>query len=752
MAEGYVPDKLVGYLLAQIGGNRFEVIVQNLLAIRDDGEFVALGGMHDGGADGFLRSTLESQKAPGHFVQISAQENVSAKIRGTVTSLKKIGREVLALSYWTSLSVPTLDILESKITEELGVTIRIRDRAALLRLINHSDKTRAEFQRSFRAEIFDLTAQTQQLNQQTPDFLADPSVFVFLQFEMKERLGKGGLVPPVVDALIYWALRETDPDRNLLATRAAVKERIRALLPGAAVNLLPSVDARLKELSSKSGGGKQRIRHHVPVDSFCLPYDMRLELASASATEHALHQEVRRSLQERATSAGSANPEAIANVCERAIYRHFHEQGLILAAFLENRIDGITIADQIVETELQAVASVAEIQDQKSYAAALRILREVFYTPTVAEADFLRRLSHTSLLLFSLKHCPSLIEYFNQMTGHFRLFIGTDMLIKALAESFLPDEHKHITNLIKVARACGAHLILTEPVVKEIYTHIHAAQLEFKNYYASREAFITPAIAAQGDRILIRTYFYAKMLLKKVSGWKAFLDRFVDPDEVAAKSDKGEAQLQAYLSKTYELQVMSREECIAGVDVNELRSLADELQKRDPARNILLAENDALMVLMVYSQRRRNHEVAKYDGFGLRTWWLTKEYKVLAYTIGVVGANGGIPYIMRPEFLLNFLTLAPKAIEAEAGLRELLPSHVGLQIGEHLKPDQMHRILAELDNWKELPSQRVQIKISDAVDRLKFDRLKRYESNIDVLGQDDADPIIAALRSGVAIG
>jgi hypothetical protein len=71
-----------------------------------------------------------------------------------------------------------------------------------------------------------------------------------------------------------------------------------------------------------------------------------------------------------------------------------------------------------------------------------------------------------------------------------------------------------------------------------------------------------------------------------------------------------------------------------------------------------------------------------------------------------------MPYIMRPEFLLNFLTLVPKASE-DAAAQQLLPS-TGLQIG-HL-PMHMQRI------WKRSITEgpfagAIEVKISDAISR-----------------------------------
>jgi hypothetical protein len=112
---------------------------------------------------------------------------------------------------------------------------------------------------------------------------------------------------------------------------------------------------------------------------------------------------------------------------------------------------------------------------------------------------------------------------------------------------------------------------------------------------------------------------------------------------------------------------------------------------------------------------------------------------------GVFGQN--TQFIMRPEFLLNFLSSSPKSEEIDPVVRDLLPSHVGLQIGQHLDPSHMHKILEHVDVWKELPEARREIKITEAVNHLKYDRLKRYENNLDLKSNDEADIVLQALKT-----
>ena len=740
-----ISESLKTYLIGTLDGFSFESLIQRLLAARDGDQFVALGGVKDGGADGFFQDIGEDRKKPTSFIQISIQENAAAKIRGTIKRLRDFGREVRTLTYWTSQR-PLVDVLEDELSTELDISLKIRGWDAVARLITSNVETKAIFLQEFRHKIAELTEVSGATEKQSFDVVSDPSVYVFLQYERGERFGKGGIVAPIVDALIYWSLRDTDPETGKLSTREQIKNGIALLLPAAANNLIPHLNTRLKLLATKDGGGEQRIRYYPQSDSFCLPYGVRVELAGASAAEINLKALVRKSLTERAIAGGANQPDAVAEVCERAIYRHFNEQGLILAAFLEKRLDEILISDQIVEKELQAEAASGTKLSNASYVSALKVLQGVFYAPTVEENEFLHRLSRTSMLLFSLKHCPQLIEYFNQMTGKFRLFVGTDILVKALSETFLPAEHRHVTNLLTVAKACGATLLLAPPVVNELYAHLYGTHLEFRNYYADQEPYITAPMAAQSDRIMIRTYFYARLLLNRVKGWKSFVDMFVDYEELSVRSEKGEAQLAAYLCKVFNLETALLDETGKKANDLDVQKLADALEKNN-AKNAILAKNDALMLLSVYAQRRSAKEVASYDGFGVKTWWLTKQTRVLASTGAIVKENYGVPYIMRPEFLLNFLSLSPAASTVDPVVRDLLPSHVGLQIGQHLPQAHMHKILTEIDAWKELPPARREVRVTEAIDKLKYDRFKRYESNLELSSADEADAIVAALNA-----
>src|SRR5437763_9360932 len=101
----------------------------------------------------------------------------------------------------------------------------------------------------------------------------------------------------------------------------------------------------------------------------------------------------------------------------------------------------------------------------------------------------------------------------------------------------------------------------------------------------------------------------------------------------------------------------SREEVEAACGNRNVEGLAKHLEpyKKDKQ----LALNDSLMAHLVYSRRHADKENDDISGFGLRTWWLTNEVKITHLTKDLVHAEKA-SYLMRPDFLLNFLTLLPK--------------------------------------------------------------------------------------------
>lgn len=735
-----VSDKLFDYLIKNLNGDRFETLAKILFAAEIGDEFVPLGGMHDGGADGFLDVKITAGKKPGTYFQFSVTEKNSAKtkIRKTIESLKKVGRNPKHLIYGTTESLPKQDILREDVFEEHQVLVTIKDQEKLKQLVNSEPEANKAFLHFFAADIIAVKHSAESLRGSVNQFVQDPTVFAFLDYELKERFVQDHLQDRILDSLIYWALRETDPDSEKMMSRKDIAEAINTVFPTAVSVLAPRMNIRLAELAKKVQGETERIRYHKSKDLFCLPFEMRKQLAERALEESRLQEDFIACVRQRliAQTKETLTPDTLEigiSLIFAAVHDYFVEQGLILSAYLENKVESVKISDQIVEQQVERV--LANFPDTTRVSpmlieCALHVLRGLFYTPSRTERLYLGYLSRTSLLFMTLKKSPRMIEYFNQMAGNFRLLVGSDILVKAISEQQLPPELRQVEILLKACLGMGAKLLLTEPVVDEVFTHLHAVDLEYRNHYLPNEAYLSKNAVSECDRILIRAYYHCRFEGKKVA-WDSFLNQFLDVAALRFKSEKGRADLRGLFVQRFGMEYLPLDELALGVDQMEVEQLAEKLAvARGNGKNQVLSYNDALMVYAVYRQRKSHKEQAIYDGFGYRTWWLTKETWVLNFTGALVAKEGGVPYVMRPEFLLNFVALAPKAAHVRKSFRELLPTTVGMQLGQHLKPDVMHQLLSGAAEWASLSPERVTVILADKVNRLKHDRLKRYLASV----------------------
>lgn len=94
MAHEPIPVEILEIALARAGGDDFERFAQAFLSALEGVDFVPVGGMHDGGADGFRRLEICESGRPGIFHQFTEQENHRRKIRETVKMLRKVGRAI----------------------------------------------------------------------------------------------------------------------------------------------------------------------------------------------------------------------------------------------------------------------------------------------------------------------------------------------------------------------------------------------------------------------------------------------------------------------------------------------------------------------------------------------------------------------------------------------------------------------------------------------------------------------------------
>lgn len=718
------PD-LIDIALERIQGNVFEKFALQYFPALLGVEFAPLGGMHDGGADAFGGDPVhERSSRTTHFLQASVQADVKAKIRSTCTRLKEFGREVGSLTLLTSRVVPTVDVVEDSLSEQLGVTVRIRDGAYIRSHANDTAATVAAYEKYLVPETEFLRGIGTAPILGPSQLVTDPTAFVFLRQEVDKLDGNLELVDSVTDALVLWALEGTDPDADILMSKEDVLAKVEATLPSASTMISERIEERLQALASKNYPGGRQIRWHRTEDRYVLPFDTRRRLSADNAGDEALRLRVIQSFARRAKDLEpeieETDAQRIAEVSLRSLQVAFEQEGLEFAHFVSH--DEVAVP-QMRDAVRQAVEEYGATgaESVELAAACLAVARQCFYHGTIDERDYLGRLARTYTLLFTLRNEPRLVEYFNRMGADFYLYVGSDMLVQALSERFLPIENQHARNTLQMAADCGATLVLTEPVVEEVLGNLRSSDHEFRNHIEGVEHRLTRDMMREVPKILIRAYLYNRGGAGP-SNWPSFVEQFCG--YAALHEHRAETELQRYLQASFRMQYQSRDALAAHADGD----LVDELTRKllDVKSSLELANNDALLVAAVYGRREAENEVGDASEFGFRSWWLTNETSILRRTRSLEAQHGGARYVMRPDFLLNFFAFAPSAAQVRSTYANVFPSALGVQLSRRMDEDSFHSIMKRVREAESLDDARRLAVMADCADRLKSDFTRRY--------------------------
>jgi hypothetical protein len=689
--------RLVEDALIKVGTRDFELFGQAFYSSIQDRTYVPLGGTHDGGADGYM--DLFEDEVKSNFIQITKEKGTSSKIRKTVKRLREYGRDPKFLTLITSQIEKDIDKLEKRLSEDLGLTVRVRDGSFIKNNINASDAIRQAFYSYLEPSIEYLYRPGEVGESSAPIDGVDRSLAVFLRQEVTSRRGQSNMTQSLTDSLIIWALRDTDPDQDRLMSEDQILLKILETLPSAKTFVKGSLGARLAALGKKAAGEGRQIRvYNQNPKQYCLPYETRLSLAAQNADDEILRLQASAKIEERSIALNWELAEKwgarICELCHLVLEKCFYEQGVNIAQFVEGGSPTENDPELNISAEITAVLEGEglegeELQEMRLHVA--QVLRGTFYRATDAERTYLSRLARTYVLMLMVRNEPKVVEYFSSMSSKFDLYIGTDMLIRALSEQHVDKKDRYTENLFQILREAGSRLILTSKAVEEVGSHLRRQILEYEYHYWEGDRFVRVEDVRLIDRLLIRSYFYAKLApvpgQKKPRSFRDYVNQFADYGAIRAQ--KGWDDLSAFLCAKFDLVFEDEGEMMRGVDKDELAELTDQIhveknREDQVKKDKVLAYNDALHVLRVYGRRQENGETNPKSPFGYKTWWLTQDRKVRKASASAMEKRRGARFMMRPEFLLHYVGLNPALEDVRKSFEQIMPSVFGIHLGGHI--------------------------------------------------------------------
>ena len=717
----------------------FESFAQSFLGAMMNYQFVPVGGIHDKAIDG-LEHVFSRKGFSQQVFQISIEKSAVSKVRRTLEALNGNGIHWDVFTYVTNQNVADKDLLVNQLYDDYGRVIRIYDLKWFSVNANSSQGTVSAYHTFIESHLHEFNKPSKEFY--VGDVVDDPRLFVFLKQQWDENKKHLELNKILADTLILFALEDTDPDLGNFKTPQELKDEIKRYIRFDPQLLYPIIDERLEILSKKP----RKIQFHKS-RGYCLPYDTRLKIGEKNLLNGALYENFKSSSSEKLKkhlSGLGVSVKEPTSLIDKVINRVFYQQGLEFSDFILNGHTETGFEKdlpQIISDVVEESAVVPKNRESVKNAMLITI-RDIVYNGSAEQKEFLTNLSNTYMMLFLL-HCdPKVATYFNSLASKLKVYVDNSIIIPALSEYYLEPFNRRHWNLLIGSYRSGVKLIVNKTILQELVGHFTKVIAAYDDFYKETEELFLEdeAQILYVQEILIRAYFYARRR-GEVEHFKEYIDTFVNPSLYNA-----EESLAEWLRHEFGIVYETDDSNGVEIDTNEFNLLSKKLAKEK--RSETVAKRDARMILTINKLRSIRNESGSGNILGYKTWWLSKD-KITQQTVKTVfGDKYSVSCYLRPDFLYNYISLAPTKAEVDEAYSELFPSLIGINISaslpkeitdtvhkrivEHGKknPARLKAALKEMgEKLKVDPEMRSKVKVEDYLDSVLKKRTVRYRSS-----------------------
>lgn len=691
----------------------FEQFAQRFLSAVLGHSFLPVGGIKDRGIDGlehiFARSDSERV-----IYQCSIEKGPQGKAEGTLIKLKDNQIKYDRFTYVTNQEVSDKDKIIDALIDKYSIPVQIYDLSWFSANVNHSDATINAYQTVIDSYLHEFHKPGGSFV--IGDLVDDPRLYVFLRQQWEEKRGQITLDALLADTLILYALEGTDPDKNILKTKPQITQTISQHLKFEPKLLSGQINDRLDALSRKPN---KKINYHKQDDAYCLPYETRLELTQKNIKDVALHQKFRDDISiklKHYLKLEDVKIQDCVELVDGTLNKLFYKQGLEFSdlmrtghskeAFeksLPDTISGVVDESKVILKNKQAVKS-----------SLLFTIRDIVYNGTLEQKQFLKCLSNTYMLLFMLQCDPKVSMFFSSMASKLNVFVDTSILIPALSEYHLELENRRYWNLLVGAKNAGVKLKINENIINELVAHFRKIDTTFQAEYKGNESLFDNEVAiSYVGEILLRAYFYSK-LRGKTKRFDDFIDNFCTPGFKNAKQE-----LIDWLGHEFGIEFITPMNLDITVNKDELEKLQGALVKSKHDKHKAL--NDANLILTIFALRDKYKEASADNWAGYKTWWLSSDTVTQKVVNNVFGEKYQVSCYMRPDFLYNYISLAPNPAVVSEVYKEVFPNLLGINISHNVPSEVMETVGEYIREHKSKNTPRLKSILREYSDKLKTD-------------------------------
>ena len=705
------------YAISQItDGDIFESFALDFLSKYLGYQFVPVGGIKDKGIDG-LEHTFYRTGARKTIYQLSIQKDYRRKIIDSLEKLKQNKIGFTQFIYVTNQIVSNLDQLKDELIDKYGKAINIFDQNWFTVHVNDSLGTIHSYQIFIDSYLHEFNRPGKSF--EIANLVDDPRLYVYLRQQIDELHNELKMEQILVDTLILYALEETDPEKDILLNREQIVTRIQQLVKFDPHQINDFIDERLQSLSKKP----RRINYHKDKDGYCLQYDERIKTQNYNLNDAALYEAFRNDTQRlvdrivRSELSSRIDFIALINDILNSLY---YKQGIEFSEFVLHGSSAAALQKNLpdfvaeVVDNSQITSKLAEIKQSL-----LTIIRSIVYDGTINQKAFLKRLSLTYSMLFFLQCDPKLCTYFSALASKLNIYVGTSVIIPSLSERFLEEQNRRYTNLLISARKTGVKLFINDVILRELVGHFRMIRQIYEEDYRGNDGiYSNEASMYTIPYMVIRAYYYA-LNRGQVQNFDQYISTFTSP-----RMDRVQEDLTSWISHEFGIEFVPNSTMGIHLDKDELDRISSKLSqyKRGTERATQYkSKNDAEVMLTIFALRERDSEIGTQGIFGYRTWWLTSDITTQKAATEVAGTKYSVSCYMRPDFLYNYISVAPTKGQIDTTFVNMFPTLLGVNISTHL-PENITEIIHKYvrEHADESEARKIS-RISELVDDLKQD-------------------------------
>lgn len=210
----------------------------------------------------------------------------------------------------------------------------------------------------------------------------------------------------------------------------------------------------------------------------------------------------------------------------------------------------------------------------------------------------------------------------------------------------------------------------------------------------------------------VRSFFYSRSRKSSLT-FDKYLENFVNPNLTSADED-----IIDFLSGEFGIEYIPDKTANVFQDPVEVEKISSELER---FKHKGIAENHALTALAVYSIREKKNEKGNLGVFGYQTWWLSQDIKTYLAIHREFPEKYSKSCYMRPDFLFNYISIAPQRQHVDCVFEQMFPSLLGVSISYHLPNEVFELTQKLLEEHREKNPTRVKSILRNLADKIKSD-------------------------------